>query len=82
MSKVRQWVRSLHNDPLPVGLLKSFEEAWFAVKEFMETEGKLPSSIEWIRPTTSRPIPSPIPPCSYRANPNDLEIRVPTAGMI
>jgi hypothetical protein len=48
MSKIRQWVRSLHNDPLPVGLFIPFDKAWFAVKEFMETEGKLPSSIEWV----------------------------------
>ncbi len=49
MSKSRQWVRSLHDTPLPIGLFIPFDRAWLAVKEFMETEGKLPSSIEWIK---------------------------------
>lgn len=48
MGKIRQWVRSLHGDPLPVGLFIPFDQAWLAVKEFMETEGQLPTSIEWI----------------------------------
>jgi hypothetical protein len=48
MQKIRQWVRSLHDTPLPVGLFIPFDRAWLAVKEFMETEGMLPTSIEWI----------------------------------
>ena len=48
MKRIRQWVRSLHGDPLPVGLFIPFDQAWLAVKEFMETEGKLPTSIEWV----------------------------------
>lgn len=47
LRKIRQWVRSLHGDPLPVGLFIPFDQAWLAVKEFMETEGQLPTSIEW-----------------------------------
>ena len=34
---------------MPVGLFIPFAEAWKAVKEFMETEGQLPTSIEWIK---------------------------------
>lgn len=49
LSKLRQWVRTLHDDPMPVGLYIPFAKAWLAVKEFMETEGKLPASIEWIK---------------------------------
>lgn len=49
LSKLRQWVRTLHDDPMPVGLYIPFAKAWLAVKEFMETEGKLPTSIEWIK---------------------------------
>lgn len=48
MTKIRQWVRTLHSDPMPVGLFIPFDQAWLAVKEFMETEGQLPTSIEWV----------------------------------
>lgn len=46
--KLRQWVRSLHDTPLPIGLFIPFDRAWLAVKEFIETDGKLPTSIEWV----------------------------------
>lgn len=49
MSRIKEWVRSLHDDPLPVGLFIPFPKAWLAVKEFMETEGQLPTSIEWVK---------------------------------
>jgi hypothetical protein len=49
LSKLKQWVRTLHDDPMPVGLYIPFAKAWLAVNEFMETDGKLPSSIEWIK---------------------------------
>lgn len=48
MRRLRQWVRSLHNTPLPVGLFIPFERAYEAVKEFIETDGQLPKSIEWV----------------------------------
>jgi hypothetical protein len=48
LRRLREWVRNLHNDPLPVGLFIPFESAWLAVKEFIETDGQLPKSIEWI----------------------------------
>lgn len=48
MLRIREWVRSTHDDPLPIGLFVSFERAWLAVREFIETEGELPTSIEWI----------------------------------
>lgn len=46
--RLREWVRTLHNTPLPVGLFIPFKAAWVAVKEFIETEGALPKSIEWV----------------------------------
>ncbi len=46
--RLREIVLSYHNTPLPVGLFIPFERAWKAVKEFMETDGQLPKSIEWI----------------------------------
>jgi hypothetical protein len=48
LSRLREWVRSTHNTPLPVGLFIPYAIAWRAVKEFIETDGKLPKSIEWI----------------------------------
>ncbi len=48
LTRVREWVRSTHDTPLPVGLFIPFEEAWKAVKEFIETDGALPKSIEWV----------------------------------
>jgi hypothetical protein len=48
LRKLQEWVRSLHDTPLPVGLFIPFASAWKAVKEFIETEGELPQSIEWI----------------------------------
>jgi Immunity protein Imm1 len=49
MSRIREWVRTLHNDARPVGLYIPFAQAWKAVKEFMETDGELPKSIEWVK---------------------------------
>ncbi len=37
-----------HGTPLPVGLFIPYATAWKAVKEFIETDGKLPKNIEWI----------------------------------
>lgn len=48
MSRIKEWVRTLHDDAMPVGLFIPFPEAWKAVKEFIETEGALPKSIEWV----------------------------------
>jgi hypothetical protein len=48
LGRVRQWVRSLHDTPLPVGLFIPYAQSWNAVKEFLENDGKLPNSIEWI----------------------------------
>lgn len=46
LSRLGEWVRNLDNDPLPVGLFIPFKSAWLAVKEFIETDGALPKSIE------------------------------------
>lgn len=48
MGRIREWVRAQHATPLPVGLFIPFDKAWLAVKEFMETEGQMPTSITWI----------------------------------
>lgn len=48
LARLREWIRSLHSTPLPVGLFIPFDKAYSAVKEFIETDGALPKSIEWI----------------------------------
>lgn len=66
MSRIREWVRSLHDTPLPAGLFIPFDRAWLAVKEFIETEGQLPKSIEWVKG-------SDLPPGSFP----DPTVRLP-----
>lgn len=43
-----KFVRSFHGTPLSLALFIPFEHGWKAIKEFMETEGEFPKSIEWI----------------------------------
>ena len=49
LTRLGEIVRTLHGDPMPAGLYIPFREAWKAVKEFIETDGELPKSIEWVR---------------------------------
>lgn len=48
LTRLREWVRSAHDDPMPVGLFIPFEAAWTAVQEFIEKDGLRPRSIEWV----------------------------------
>lgn len=48
LNRLGEFVRTLHRDKMPVGLYIPFEEAWKAVKEFIETDGELPRSIKWV----------------------------------
>jgi hypothetical protein len=48
LRRLRDLVRTLHDDSLPAGLFIPFAQAWKAVKEFIETDGELPKSIDWI----------------------------------
>ena len=48
LTRLRKWVRSKQGTLLPVGLFVPYGTAWKAVKEFMETDGELPTSIAWI----------------------------------
>jgi hypothetical protein len=43
-----RYTRTLHSDLMPLWHYIPFEGAWKAVKEFIETDGALPKSIEWI----------------------------------
>jgi hypothetical protein len=66
VNRLREWVRTLHNDPMPVGLFIPFATAWKAVKEFIDTDGQLPKSIEWIANRD-------LPPSTFPA-PHEVEI--------
>lgn len=55
MSRLKECVRTMHGDDMPVALFIPFAEAWKAVKEFIETEGQLPRSIAWVE---NRTLPS------------------------
>ena len=48
LRRLRDFVSDLYGALLPIGLFVPFETAWKAVKEFIETNGELPKSIEWI----------------------------------
>jgi hypothetical protein len=48
LRRLGEFVRSRHGTPLSVGLFIPFDSAWKAVKEFIERNGELPTSIEWI----------------------------------
>ena len=54
LSRLGELAFTLQDSPLPVGLFIPYDKAWGAVKEFMETDGALPKSIEWI---ASRDLP-------------------------
>lgn len=61
VSRLGETARNAHGTLLPIGLFISFEDAWLAVKEFVERDGVLPRSIEWIRDSDLPPgvFPSP-----------------------
>lgn len=50
MTRIKEWVRTTHDDLRPIGLYVPLETAWPAVKQFMETDGRLPTLIDWIKP--------------------------------
>ena len=64
LSRLGEFVKTLHGTLLSVGLFIPFPVSWKAVKEFMETDGELPTSIEWIasRDLPSETFPDPKPP--------------------
>jgi hypothetical protein len=62
VSRIREHVRSAHGSLLPVGLFIPFRTAWKAVREFIETDGELPKSIEWVADRDIPPEAFPDPP--------------------
>lgn len=47
-TKWRQWIETPQGDQMPIALFIPFETAWTAINEFIERDGILPQSIEWI----------------------------------
>jgi hypothetical protein len=52
MTRIREWVRSTHNDPLPVGLFIPFAPAYQAVKEFIAVNCPRASNGQGLPPNT------------------------------
>lgn len=52
MSRLRDLIRTTHGTPMPIGLYIPFEEAWKAVKDFLETDGERSTQIEWVENNT------------------------------
>jgi hypothetical protein len=46
--RLLEWIRTMHGDLMPIGLFIPWDTAWKAIKEFIEIDGALPKSIEWI----------------------------------
>jgi hypothetical protein len=51
LERLGEFVDSLHGDRMSIGLFIPFPVAWNAVRQFMETDGELPDSIEWVAST-------------------------------
>jgi Immunity protein Imm1 len=63
-----QWIRSRQGDLIPLGLCISFDNAWRAVKEFVETGGALPESVDWLAANKLAPNAFPDPNYVPRAD--------------
>jgi hypothetical protein len=61
LSRLGRFMYNLHDDPYSLGLFISFESAWRAVKEFIESDGELPTSIEWVAARDLPPETFPVP---------------------
>jgi hypothetical protein len=55
-------VETVHGDLVPVGLFVPFATAWLAIKDFIEHDGALPTSIAWIddKEIPKEAFPSPL----------------------
>jgi hypothetical protein len=70
LNRLDRYYRDGWGSYLPVGLFIPFEDAWRAVKEFIEADGALPKSIEWVAdrdlPPDAYPDQSPTTLRQYR----------------
>ena len=58
LGRLWQFMVSLQGDPYSLGLFIPFEQAFEAVKEFIESDGELPTSIRWISGDDFPPVPA------------------------
>jgi hypothetical protein len=65
LNRLDEMMMNTHGDILPIGLFIPFERAWEAVKEFIETDGHPPASIQWI---ANKDLPPNTFPKSTRQN--------------
>ncbi|MEM7192649.1 MAG: Imm1 family immunity protein [Pseudomonadota bacterium] len=75
MSRLKEIVRDVQGGAIPVGLLVPFPAAFEAVKEFIETDGELPKSIEWIADKDLPPDTLPDPAEEWLARQRHSETR-------
>jgi hypothetical protein len=68
LSRLLRWTETIHGDVWPIGLFIPFEEAWKAIREFMEKGSALPTSITWI---SSEDIPQEAFPDPVRGIPTE-----------
>jgi Immunity protein Imm1 len=61
LRRLGQFMYSLQGDPYSLGLFIPFEEAFKAVKEFIESDGELPTSIGWLSGKDLLPERFPVP---------------------
>lgn len=61
LRRLRQFMVSLQGDPYSLGLFIPFGEAFRAVKEFIDSDGELPTSIGWISGEGFPPVPTSPP---------------------
>jgi hypothetical protein len=73
LSRLREWVKTLHSNLLPIGLFIPYPAAWKAVEEFMRTDGALPTSIEWIE---ARNLPANTFPDPPSFDPATINLRI------
>ena len=62
LGRLGRFMYSLHGDPYSLAFFIPFDSAWKAVKEFIETDGELPTGIAWIAtrdlPSEAFPVPT------------------------
>jgi Immunity protein Imm1 len=68
LGRLQEWLKTKDGDLMPIGLFIPFEVAWKAVKEFIERDGALPTSIAWVagRDLPASAFPDPVPPDTRR----------------
>ena len=58
LRRLQRFMISRQGEPYSLGLFIPFERAFGAVKEFIESDGELPTSIEWISGDGFPPVPT------------------------